>query len=334
MLSKNGLNLLKQNRFYGIIIIGILIVSCAYQYLSYAMDIEEQKMEMESTKQEYRHIRWHTIESIINIINKNGILKAKLASNIFVNRLNDNYSSMDELAADLQPDLSNTPRLNKAIIDTVTRDEYLGHMSNRDGIFISTDNRVLYSIITPQDSIHSSWNDFIESNYNQELAKKTYTLLRIPVTTGIKLLEPYPPIAHVSDHMLISSSTLEELQDVYYKEGISGLSGYLLLSSYFIYDDEKGLKLSEYNIQGNHLSNKIAVTSYISIYDAIVGNYTATFNTIDEMERRALEQDKIEENKIYYNSIKSLLFHIVCIVLVLLITRNQTNNIIKTDGDQ
>ena len=52
------------------------------------------------------------------------------------------------------------------------------------------------------------------------------------------------------------------------------------------------------------------------------------------MERRALEQDKIEENKIYYNSIKSLLFHIVCIVLVLLITRNQTNNIIKTDGDQ
>ena len=134
--------------------------------------------------------------------------------------------------------------------------------------------------------------------------------------------------------MLISSSTLEELQDVYYKEGISGLSGYLLLSSYFIYDDEKGLKLSEYNIQGNHLSNKIAVTSYVSIYDAIVGNYTATFNTIDEMERRALEQDKIEENKIYYNSIKSLLFHIVCIVLVLLITRNQTNNIIKTDGDQ
>ena len=76
------------------------------------------------------------------------------------------------------------------------------------------------------------------------------------------------------------------------------------------------------------------MTSYVSIYDAIVGNYTATFNTIDEMERRALEQDKIEENKIYYNSIKSLLFHIVCIVLVLLITRNQTNNIIKTDGDQ
>ena len=333
VVSKEYLNLMKQNRFYTMIIIMVLLVSCAYQYLNYAADIKEKDMELINIHNEYKQIRWNTIQSIIDTINTGGNMRAKLASNVLMDNIMAEYDECEScIKQDILTSSHNTPKLNTAIIKTISKDGFFGHLSNRDGLFIATDNKVLYSIITPQEYFFSTWEEFINSNYNKDLATKTYTILKIPITSGIKLLEPYAPIVNTQkEHKIINSSSLTELKNVFYEEGLAGLSGYLLLSSYYIYGNDSGLELSEVTTDGTHISNKIVVISYVSIYDILIKDYASTISAIDAMEERAVNNDKIDRNKIYYSSIKSLLFHIICIVFVLIITRNRALSLIKAD---
>ena len=85
-------NAFGENYFLSSVVIFFLCVSSAYQYIQYSHHLDNAKRDLTAIHQEYQHIRWETIKSIIGVVNREGKLHSSLVSHILSKRISNEYS--------------------------------------------------------------------------------------------------------------------------------------------------------------------------------------------------------------------------------------------------
>ena len=312
-------NAFGENYFLSSVVIFFLCVSSAYQYIQYSHHLDNAKRDLTAIHQEYQHIRWETIKSIIGVVNREGKLHSSLVSHILSKRISNEYSNLDNLKATFDSGNYSDSKFNSLIINTVSSNSFMKDSSDRNGILVSLDDRVLYNLIISHDKFDMSWKEFIEKNYNQKLAQNTFDSIKSN-SLETKILEPRKNT--LNGHQLIDTSSITELEKIYLKEGLAGLYGYLIITPYYITKDGDIFNTPDFDIHGfKNKNHKIIVISYISIYDVIKEYHEKRLDSIDNLEEKAIK--KCEDNiaDIYYSSIESLLFHFACIGLIILIVK-------------
>ena len=308
-----------ENYFISSLVIFFLCVSSAYQFIQYSHHLDNAKRDLNSIHQEYQHIRWETIKSVIGVINREGKLHSSLVAHILCKRIDNEYNNLNDLKATFDSGKYTDGKFNYLILNTVSSNSFMKDASDRNGILVSVDDRILYNLIITHDRFDMSWKEFIEKNYNQKLAKNTLDSI-ISNTSGTRILEPRKNT--LNGHQLIDKSSLEELEKIYLKEGLAGLYGYLIITPYYITKDGDIFNTPDFDINGiKNKNHKIIVMSYISIYDVIKEYHEKRLNNIDKLEINAIKKQEENIANIYYSSIESLLFHFACIGLVILIVK-------------
>lgn len=311
------------SRVLSILIMVFICVSCGYHYIDYQFQFEKSKSDHLAIREEYREIRWETIQSILGVLNREGKLHAKLVAHILRKDVEQAYPDLSVLQQKFDQNVYSDKKFNSIIINTVSSNSFLGNASSRNGVLISCDNKVLYNLIISSDRFDTEIDNFIDRNYNRQLARNTFEALSHN-SDGLKLLEPYGPTSVISQgHRLITTSSLEELKKVYMKEGLVGLSGYIMLNPYYIADTGDIFNVPDFDINGLRSKNhKLIVMSYISIYDIIRTYHNDRLTNLSKLEQDAIQRNQVELAQLYYSSIKSMMLHIFFIIATLLVTRN------------
>ena len=302
------------------LIILILCISCAYHYIDFKYQSDNVKMNENYIKNQYKEIRWESVKSIISVVNREGELHSNLVAYLLRRNIESKYPDMNVLKQKLETGHYSSEPFSSLIFETVNNNSFMGKASSRNGILISCDDRILYNLIIDNDRFDVSWAEFIDSNYNKKLASNTFEAIKRR-SSKLKVLEPHEPSTpkETSAHKIIEYSSIEELKDIYMEEGLAGLSAYTLITPYYLTDSGDIFGETDYDINtGERVRNhKIIVMTYISLYDVIQNYHNQRFDNLEKLENEALEKNLKELNSLYYSSIKSMLFHIACIILIL-----------------
>lgn len=304
-----------------------LCLSCGFNYIDYQAHFEKSEAELQKIHAEYQEIRWETIRSLLGVVNREGYLYSKLISYSLRRKMEQEYPNREEFHKELDNELYDDTKFSEIIIDTVNNNSFLKDPSSRNGILVVCDDKVLYNLIIPNEKFEMAVDDFISKNYNIKLANSTFSSLNVR-SDEIRLLEPYKPSSYNSkNHMMIKTSALDEIKNIYFSEGLSGLSGYLIATPYYIADTEDGFTVTQYDLSYvNDKHHRIMVLTYLSLYDIIMAYHNERITSIDKLEKDAIYRNQVKLSELYYSSIKMMLLHVFFIAFILIISRHTKNN--------
>lgn len=299
-------------------IVTILCLSCAYHYVSYVEQAKRVQHDIESVQSRIQTIEWKNVESVITDINREGDLQANIAALMLKDAIVKNYNNINELKAEFDSGNYNSLKFNHLLIETIPKTNVLNNFNERNGVFVATDKKIIYNLMVDPRTIDNTWDEFIEANYNQPLAKANVDMLQKRYE-GLKFIEPaQPQIFSLSTHTMISMPSMEQLKDVYIKEGLNGLYGYVILNAVFITSSGDIFNTPDYNDYGEKANNhKIMVVSCISLYDVIINYHQDSFGNLHRILMDSLEAKKHELNEVYYSSIYLVLIHLIVIISII-----------------
>ena len=314
-------------RLISIIMIFFLCISCGYQYIKYQIQFEKYKADQIELHEQYQEIRWETIYSILGVLNREGKLHSKLVAYSLRQDIEKLYPDLSVLQQSLDHgEYNNDEKFSSVIVNTVASNGIFNEASSRNGVLISCDDKVLYNLIINTDKFDIPLKDFIANNYNVQLAQNSFNAI-FRYSDELKLIEPYEPVKGSDGHRIINRASIDQLKQVYLREGLDGLSAYLLINPFYITKTGDLFNVPDFGKNGLRNSNhKIIVMSYISIYDVIKMHHKDRLDALTKLENESLS--KMNKNLIdaYYSSIESLLLHFFFIVVILLLTKTVKEN--------
>lgn len=310
------------NKILSILAVALISISCGYQYIEYQLQFEKYSDKKENLHKQYQEIRWETIESILGVLNREGKLHSKLVAHILKQDIISRYPDMSVLQSNLNQGDYNDEKFTSIIINTVTNNGFLGEATSRNGVLISCDDKILYNLIIRADKFDNPTKDFISQNYNVKLAENSFDSIN-KYRDDLKLLEPVSPVNGDSEHKMLETSSLAQLKEVFLKEGLEGLSGYLLINPFYITKSGDIFNVPDFGRDGLKSNNhKIIVVSYISIYDIIKVYHNERLTNLYKLENAMELQINEELRDMYFSSIKSVLLHFVFILILLIFNKN------------
>ncbi len=313
------------NRVFSFLVVFLLCISCGYQYIEYQIQFEKYTAKQQKLHAIYQEIRWETLQSILGVLNREGKLHSKLVAHIIRQDIINAYPDLSVLQKNFERDDYSDEKFTSIIVDTVASNGLLGEASSRNGVIINCEDKILYNLIISSDRFDTPLEDFILKNYNYKLAESSFKSIK-HYNDGFIFIEPTPPLSGAENHMMLSTSSLSKLKELYLKEGLEGLSGYLIINPYYITKTGDIFNIPDFDRDGNKNSNhKIIVISYISIYDTIKNYHNDRIANLTKLEQDSIGRMNEELGSMYFSSIKSVLLHFLFIIIILLFTRYLTN---------
>jgi hypothetical protein len=136
--------------------------------------------------------------------------------------------------------------------------------------------------------------------------------------SDIIFYEPNEPIRNI-EHMVLNSPSIEGLKNVYTKEGIEGLSGYVMLVPSYITETGDIFGTPDVSNDGNvNKTYKIVVVQRFSLYDIIKKHQLVT-HTEDDLCKVAKSgfSDMLKASTISYVCITLLDLIALCFLMII-----------------
>jgi hypothetical protein len=202
-----------------------------------------------------------------------------------------------------------------------------GISNNRDDIFILSRNGIIMdNNVESHMSTHRSIGQEIETHYNQGIGYNCMEILLRNLKRDMIFYEPIPPYK-TEDHTKLTVPSKEGLKEVFYKEGIEGLAGYVFTVPAYITEDGDIFGTPDIGPDGNVNPNyKIIVVQRFSIYD-IISRQKLAFHTERDVFNAAKDgyTEMLKSSTISYICITMLDLISLCF-LIILITRTDKKN--------
>lgn len=268
MMSKNASIITKILSTTTLLILGITILFSYKQFEDYKLDKEYYHMIEETMKKEQdMYIKTVLTENI-----KKAELLTEFNTNIIHNRLleeyGDNLEGLENDILDPDPD----SKINK-ILDEVLMNTYINKNTDSNRPIVATMRNIIWNRSLPIESeALLLWDNFKGIHYNTILAEKAIDAIRdMNVEKNDFIFWEMRHNSGQKDHTLLTSMNIDNLLDVYYKEGLNSLKGYELLVPVYITNSGDIFGTKDTNSIGEKINNyKIIVIQRINVYDALI----------------------------------------------------------------
>ena len=268
----------KKKRMLSLVIlfsmIAFVTVILLYSYLTQSIS-ESQDAYIEETVDN----SFNAIENYIGELSFNASQKASNLSQDIESKIRDKYPDLNVLKKEMsQKDYANLDRLISSVVQNKM---YLNDINNNhNSIFVTTSKDIIfnpdYDSSISEKSSYESWQNFINTNYNKDLAKEACKQLTTMPDSYI-FIEPYA--SDVKGHIYYKKVTIDTLRTIYKKEGIEGLKNYQLLVPAYIKNTKDIFDNPEVSIGIKHDTYRMVVIQRCNVYDQIKANKPYLINT-------------------------------------------------------
>lgn len=311
-----------------ILLISFIIVLTMCDYAIITIKNTKESAIINVKKRDFEAI-WAYVESLKQVAEEQ---TDQIAINI-EQEIRNNYD-LEQLETELD---NNNPVYEKEIHDIIRSNidgVYLGDIKNNRNSMIVLEgyNTIMEDLFVDPDSRENkvsidkpiiTLSDYRETTYNVQLFDSAIRKIRTHTNHTI-IIEPYNYLG--DDHMKIKEGNYSTLEDVYLKEGITGLRNYQFLVPVYITDtgDIFGQKdIVNGKRQDNH---KFIVIQTFNIYDQIL-NLKPEFGDDDYLGNMIRNYDNILMS-LYILGI------VVCAIIVLIVTYFASLYNLLIDRDQ
>lgn len=261
----------KKKRMLSLVILFSMIAFVAvillYSYLTQSIDKAQDAYIEETVSSSF-----DAIENYIGELSFNASQKASNLSQDIESKIREEYPDLSKLKKEMsQKDYTN---LDGLISCTIQNRMYLnGVTNNHNSVFVTTSKDIIfnpdYDSSISDKSKYESWDSFINTNYNKELAREACKQLTTLPDSYI-FIEPYK--SDVDGHIYYKKVTIDTLRNIYKNEGIEGLRNYQLLVPAYIKNTKDIFDNPEVSIGIKHNTYRMIVIQRCNIYDQIVAN--------------------------------------------------------------
>lgn len=219
------------------------------------------------------------IENYIGELSFSASQKASNLSQDIETKIREEYPDLSTLKKEMsQKDYTNLDRLISSVVQNKM---YLNDISNNhNSIFVTTSKDIIfnpdYDSSISEKSRYESWQSFINTNYNKDLATEACRQLTTMPDSYV-FIEPYE--SDIDGHTYYKKVTIDTLRDVYEKEGIEGLKNYQLLVPAYIKNTKDIFDNPEVSTGIKHETYRMIVIQRCNIYDQITTNKPYLINT-------------------------------------------------------
>ena len=154
-----------------------------------------------------------------------------------------------------------------------------------------------------------AWAEETKLHWNPELSNKAIDAIVMQKNPSIIFWEFLPP--EHPNHYKLDSMYLEDLKEIYLREGLKGLAGYEFLSPAYI--DPRGdiLGISDVDNLGRKNKNmKIIVVQGFNLHDVLTLRHKEQLNSFEEMKKKIDEDTKVRKERLVLGT------SLLCIVLL------------------
>lgn len=318
--------MIKKSTINKLVSIATLLILFSTVFYSY-----KQFEDYKSTEQDYCEIAESMqlqLNTYIKGILAENVRKAELYlgqnTNIIHERLLERYGNdLDGFEEDIN-NPSTSSILNK-ILDDVLIDLYINEDSTSNKPFVTSMNNIIWnrSMYIPQDNL--LWENFAQLHYNKILAKQAIQAIKdLNIQKNDFIFWEFVP-SSITDHTLITNMELEELLDVYHKEGLDSLKSYELLVPVYITKNGDVFGTNDINSLGEKIDNyKIIVIQRINVYDAL--SYHKSDLTLFHSEIDKITGELVTINAGRISSLIQSVMFIVFIIIGSAFVQNKVNS--------
>lgn len=273
----------KKKRLLAIVILITMIaftsIILLYSYLTQTINKSQQAYIETSINSSF-----NGIENYIGELSFNASQKASNLAQDIETEIRTKYPDLDVLKKEMsKKDYSD---LDELISLVVSDKMYLnGVENNRNSVFVTTNKDIIFnpdydSITNNNKDKYETWEEFINTNYNKDLANNAYHELATMPDSYI-FIEPYR--SDFNDHIYYRKVDIHTLRSVYEKEGIEGLKNYQLLVPAYIKNTKDIFDSPEISVGVKQDTYRLIVIQRCNIYDQIMENkpYLAESSTED-----------------------------------------------------
>lgn len=277
----------KKKRMLSLVILFSMIAFAAvillYSYLTQSIGKSQDAYIEETVDSSF-----DAIENYIGELSFSASQKASNLSQDIETEIRLQYPDLGVLKKEMsQKDYENLDRL----ISSVVQDKmYLNKVeNNRNSVFVATNHDIIfnpdYDSTTSDKNEYETWQSFISTNFNKDLAKTAFKELTTMPDSYV-FIEPYQ--SDVDGHTYYNKVDIDDLRTVYEKEGIEGLKNYQLLVPAYIKNTKDIFDNPEITVGVKHNTYRMIVIQRCNIYDQIMTNkpYLAQSNVDELIENR------------------------------------------------
>ena len=242
--------------------------------------------------------------------------KAELYIGFYTNLIHENLlkgynNDLDELEQDILNPTEDSKLVQ--LIDKTLEEVYINNDTNHNKPFVASLNNIIWNRVLPYDYQTNtdkviSWEEFINKHYNSNLSQIAMESLKNMNSNKHDFIFWEAIENNNPEHTLIKDMDINDVLDVYKKEGIEGLKSYELLIPIYITKNGDIFGTKDVNTMGHKIENyKIIIIQRMNIYDALepyLSSITVFENEISKIE---LESSNVMQMKAYGMIISTLL---------------------------
>ena len=310
------------HRFFVILVMFFIIVSCGYSYLYSQTKINDAEIRLNSYLAETTRLKvdvvYNTIDDIGTYEDKASELMAiKMADRIKTEYGDELPRLLESFRRDNYADMPFVPIVHDVV--NSGNDLMPSDLRRSAGYLVFVKDKLIHNQLFKDRRLVIDSNDFVTHNYNQFLAIKFMDMIT-NYRSEVRIIEPTKTVWN--KHVIIQNMTYDKIREIIHDEGLEGIAGYYVVKPSYITRHGDIFGINDYDENGLLSDNfKIAVVPYISLYDYLLEYRKHHLNTIDSLENEVRKQFEVEVRNIYYNSIGSLIVHLCVIFVILNVSR-------------
>ena len=310
------------HRFFVIIVILLIFLSCGYSYLDSRNQINNIQIQKNRYMEEIMNLKvdiaYNTILDIGRYEGKAAELMAQhVADDIREAYKNDMSVLQDRFTKGIFSDSRFNGIVMKTILGEHNINELNDHRWGNGGYLVFVQDKLLYNqLFSGGDAFATNIDDIVHKSYNKFLTYDFIDMIR-DSKSGIHIIEPNRAMWG-NTHYMMTNLTYENIYNMLKDEGLDGLTGYYVVNFAYIHRDKDIFGVSDYDENGYRTNNfKITIVPYISLYNYIMQYRKPYLNSIDELEQLVNSRAESATKGVYLTSISSLIIHMAAIFLIL-----------------
>lgn len=309
----------------------LLFFLSGWQYLILRKNIDESLTRIDAIHQKYADMRWELIKDVINNSTYTAKTMSENTSKEIVRDIHEVYPDITILKFKLDNDKNNLDPEFSALIEDNIRSQYLFNIqNNRNGIVVCNYEGALFFLFTNEltPNTHSSWENIINKSFNKVLTENAIQLIKTRNTDSVIFWEMQPPI--VDDHILLSRPSMDELRNVFMKEGLNGLYNYTFLVPSYITDTGDIFGTRDFKPNGDRQENhKLIIIQKFNVYDIIKSQYSNIWKQLYEEEMESVTKYQKDIRISSWSTILTIFFYLIIISMGFILNKRINDEYFK-----
>ena len=274
-----------QSPLASILLVLIFLSAGFFHYIFYNMEIDYHNSKLKEADEMEANAIWDVVESTIVSSNYIAEHSAIHAANNITKDINAKYD-VKTLKQQLDGSALEESEVVSLLYENIKENHLYKIDNNRNTLFILTNNgniiRADNRYKPEKGKLSKSISDEVTETYNPDLAQNSLALLTKHDIGGLIFYEPEYIIDN-PNHIKLSTPSLNGLKEVYYNEGLNGLTGYVILVPVYVTNDGDIFGTPDISPTGEINKNyKLIVVQQYSLIDAINFNGKTQIKAIKE----------------------------------------------------